>query len=179
MNIANMTLIDYEILVKNMADRQTDDLVDNDTVNHARILVSELVNSAEKTIKLYTNSFCEKFYLDTNVKEAFTNAKKNNDVSLEIISENDISSNEAYEEYKRIYETIRYKHYSKDIFAKFNSNTVSLNNFMIIDDKGIRYEQEKKENICENIEDIRARATFNRPNDVRPFVDAFNKIISS
>ncbi len=179
MNIANMTLIDYEILVKNMADRQTDDLVDNDTVNHARILVSELVNSAERTIKLYTNSFCEKFYLDTNVKEAFSNAK-NNGVSLEIISENDISSNEAYEEYKKIYETINYKHYSKDIFAKFDSNDkVLLNNFMIIDDKGIRYEQEKKKNICENIEDIRARATFNRPNDVKPFVDTFNKIISS
>lgn len=177
MNIANMTLIDYKILVKNMADKQTDDLVDNDTVDHARILVSALVNSAKKTIKLYTNSFCKNFYLDENVKKAFINAKKNN-VSLEIISENDISSNEAYEEYKNIYNTIKYKRHSEKIFAKFNSNSVLLNNFMIIDDKGIRYEQERKNNICEDIEGIRARATFNRPNDVKPFVDAFNDIIS-
>jgi hypothetical protein len=161
-----------------MSSRQTDDLIDNDTVNHAHILVSELVKSAKKTIKLYTNSFCEEFYLDKNVMKAFVTAKENG-ILLKIISENDITSNKAYIEYKKLYnDKIENKEYSEDIIAQFDSdNNLPLNNFMIIDDRGIRYEQEKKEDICENIKDIRARATFNRPKDIKPFVSAFDKIL--
>ncbi len=170
-----MTLIDYEKAVKNMAKNQTNDLADNDTVNHAYILVSELVKTAEKTIRLYTNSFCEEFYENEKILEAFRLASDNK-VKFNIISENNISKNKAYIEYKAIFkqDNIQNIQNSQPITAEINSKEVVLNNFMTIDNKGIRYEQEKKDDICNNIKNIRARGTFNRPDDVEPFVVAFD-----
>lgn len=179
-SIANMKLIDYETIVKKMSRENSSELIDNDTVEHAKILVPELVNSSYHSIKLYTNSFCSNFYLSDKVKEAFYSAKERN-VQLEIIAETNLDDNEALEEYKNIFgNDLKLKsNYSEKLTMKLaNNETIDLNNFMIIDDKGIRYEQENRENICENIKDIKARATFNRPEDVKPFVEIFNTAIN-
>lgn len=176
MKLAGIKLVDYETIVKDMARKDSNELIDNDSVHHAHILVSELVNSAKKSIKLYTNSFCQEFYLNERVLQAFEDAAKRK-ISLQILSEHDITENGALKKYKEIFadNIIKEKIAKGELKATFApDSTTVLNNFMIIDAKGIRYEQEKKEDICLNMRDIKARATFNRPEDVAPFVKSFD-----
>ncbi|RLA84034.1 MAG: hypothetical protein DRG78_02675 [Epsilonproteobacteria bacterium] len=180
MKIDGMKLIDYDILVKKMAIEQTNDLVDNDTINHAAILVSELVKTAKTSIKLYTDSFCKDFYSKEIVRDSFIEAAKKN-IKLEIIADNCLARNNILATaYKDAFaENLMYKdNISVPIKATFSFGEAILHNFMIIDDRGIRYEQEKKDDICNNLEDVKARATFNRPEDVKPFLEAFNNRIA-
>lgn len=173
--ITTMKLIDYETIVKKMKEENSADLVDNDTVEHAKILVSELVNSSQKSIKLYTNSFCKEFYLSEKVFSVFKDAS-NRGIKLDVLAEKNLSDNEAIKEYKTLFGC---KFFLKDSVAPLqmeiaDNKHITLNNFMIIDEKGIRYEQENRANICNNIQDIKARGTFNRPKDIEPFIKVFN-----
>lgn len=173
MNIKQISIAEYENVVVRMAKDKTNDFVDNDTIQHAKILVHHLVNSAEDTIKIYTNEFYDKFYLDEKIMEAFNKAY-NNDIKLFLISKKDITENNAFIKYADIFNS-NFKHcnHSEDITIMISDNKHVLNNFMVIDDNGIRYEQEKKTSTYDNIQ---AKATFNSPNDVKPFVDAFDAI---
>lgn len=175
--IANMKLIDYETIVQNMSKENSSELVDNDTVEHAKILVSELVNSSKESIKLYTNSFCENFYLNEKVLKSFEEAANRN-VKFYIIAETNVENNTAINKYKELFNSdslVIKDSVSEPLTMENLGKEITLNNFMIIDDKGIRYEQENKKNICQNIQNIKARGTFNRKEDVKPFVEVFNK----
>lgn len=174
-DVLDMKLLDYETVVKKMAKENSKDLIDNDTGEHAKILVSTLVDNSKNTIKIYTYSFCETFYLYEKVINAFREAAKRG-VVLQIISQTNLTGNKALEVYKEIFAgKLNIKETPID---KLELNNIHLNNFMIIDNQGIRYEQENNYDICENLGNIKARGTFNRENEIKPIADVFDAVMS-
>ncbi|UFS62742.1 hypothetical protein LOH54_01120 [Sulfurimonas sp. HSL-3221] len=178
MKIEELSLNDYKELLGYLSKTQSDSLIDNDSVEHAAILVSELVKSATKEIRLFTTSFCEEFYNRSDVINAFESAAEKK-VQFQIISRKPLHENPAYAAYNDLFqERVSVKTLSTGIVIANEddaSERMELNNFMIIDKRGIRYEQGSIETPCNGLKNVNARGTFNRPVDAELFVDAFDK----
>lgn len=171
MSAIKLSLGQYEELVKFMSQTESQDVIDNDTVEHASILVKALVESSKKEIRLFTTSFCPAFYNREEIKSAFVSAAQN-DVTLRIISRYPLD-NGAFEEYNKFFPNGIDARIAKDGILDDEQNP--LNNFIIIDNVGLRYEQGELCTPCgEEIKDVKARASFNRPQAAEFFIAKFD-----
>lgn len=178
MNVKELTLEQYKALVTYLKDEKRHDVIDNDTVEHASILVQALVESAKEKIRLHTTSFCEDFYSRPEIKNAFQEASERN-IEMDIISRNDLDENSVFQEYQTMFPNLHITTLPEGIKVEHENEIITLNNFMLIDHNGIRYEQGPKETKCENLMNVNARATFNRPSDVEFFIKNFDNAIST
>jgi len=123
-------------------------LIRNDSVAHASVLVENMVKNSKREILIYSSSFCKSFYLSDKVREAFELSNSNN-VSLKVLIHYDLAANEALVGQQ---ETI--KAYIEEIYNNNNfeyrflspSQEIGLenrilNNFMVVDRKAFRYEK--------------------------------------
>jgi hypothetical protein len=72
----------YKQLLNILRKKDSQQLIRNDSVGHATVLVQNLVEHAEKEILLYSSSFCEEFYLKEEILKAFKDKK---DLSVKVI----------------------------------------------------------------------------------------------
>jgi sugar-specific transcriptional regulator TrmB len=172
MSAIKLSLTQYEELVKFMSLTESQDIIDNDTVEHASILVKALVESSKKEIRLFTTSFCPAFYNREEIKAEFESAAKR-DVTLRIISRNLIDNNNAFDDYNQFFSKGIKVCIAPDGILDDEQN--QLNNFIIIDNVGLRYEQGDLCTPCgETISDVKARASFNRPQAAEFFIAKFD-----
>ena len=175
MDISRITLDEYSKTLQYLRNTKGDDIIDNDTVEHAERLVSELVNSATEKIRLYTTRFCEEFYNRAMVKQAFSTAAERG-VIINILSKDGIEeTNSALIEYKTFFKNnIVSKQVSGDVILNLEED-ITLNNFMLIDEAGLRYEQqEMPADGCKELKNVNARGAFNRPNEVKLLATSFD-----
>jgi hypothetical protein len=168
-------------MVKNLKESKSSDFIDNSSIGHAKILVAHLVSDAKKEIRLYTDNFYDEFYRSEEVKNAFFEISESfTSISIKIIYRNDLSNNKVFEDYKKKFANRFFaKKYSGDMNCVFEDGSEKiLHNFMIVDDNKIRYELEDKQGTT-NLQEIKARATFNRPKEVTPIKKAFDSIFNS
>lgn len=176
MNKIKLSLVQYEELVKYMRLTKSQDLIDNDTLERASILVKELLKSSKKEVRLFTTSFCSAFYNREEIKAEFESAAKR-DVTLRIISRNLIDSNNAFDDYNQFFSKGIKVCNAPDGILDDEQN--QLNNFIIIDNVGLRYEQGDLCTPCgETISNVKARASFNRPQAAEFFVARFDALFS-
>jgi len=172
MSAIKLSLAQYEELVKFMSLTESQDIIDNDTAEHASILVKELVKSSKKEIRLFTTSFCPAFYSRIEIKNEFESAAKRG-VSLRIISRQQINKNDVFDSYTQLFKNGIEFHIAPNGILDDEQN--QLNNFIIIDNLGLRYEQGDLCTPCgETISDVKARASFNRPQAADFFIAKFD-----
>lgn len=131
-------------------------LVRNDTNEHAKALIIELLNRTTESVKIKSSMFCEEFYKDADIFGAFKKLDKNVNVSV-LVSYEDESQTAAINDYKQEFgKRIEFKYISK--------NPINMNDFMLIDDHSFRYELEAFDReACkeDKIKNINAIACFN------------------
>jgi sugar-specific transcriptional regulator TrmB len=138
----------YSRLLYLLRSKNSDQLIRNDSVAHASVLVANLVENAEKEILIYSSSFCKSFYLSDEVRKAFEQSSKKN-IPLKVLIHYDLSSEEALIGQKESIKTYIEEIYKNSTFEyKFLNPTTPisfegkfLNNFMVADRMSFRYEK--------------------------------------
>ncbi|WP_297453692.1 hypothetical protein [Persephonella sp.] len=144
----------YIDFVRKAAKKEENIDIDNSSVDHAVLVIEELIRYASKNIYILTDEFKDKFYrlLDTTLINFLKKGGK-----IYILSYNDISNNEFLKDLKN--------RFPKNIFVKkvlkedkpklFVEKQQKYINFILNDKKGVRYELDEKLN------DLTTRAIVN------------------
>lgn len=131
-------------------------LVRNDTNEHAKALIIELLSRAKESVKIKSSMFCEEFYKNTDIFNAFKKLDESVKVSV-LVSYEDKKQTDAINDYKKeLGERIKFKYIS--------SNPIKINDFMLVDEHSFRYELEAfNREACkeDKIKNINAIAYFN------------------
>ncbi|RLA82540.1 MAG: hypothetical protein DRG78_06910 [Epsilonproteobacteria bacterium] len=150
----------------------------NDSVEHAAVAFEKLIGQSKYEIRLYTSKLCDSFFMKGSVYSAFKKASDNN-IKLSILvqaSERECKDNKYNDISKKEYEEI-----FKDNFTiKYDINLETeedglLNNFLLIDSSGIRYEQEGTIEDCNNIDNVKAKCSIGADGAVKYFSDIFDE----
>jgi len=174
----------YKQLLAILREKDSQQLIRNDSVGHATVLVQNLVEHAEKEILLYSSSFCEEFYLKEEILEAF---KKKKDLSVKVIihykfdeAEDSVGQNKTIARYNEILgDHVKIKFMNAEDNLKIED--ISLNNFLVADEKGFRYEKSepsKEACVSKGILPTPAVGSLNDPALSKELAEAFNKKFS-
>lgn len=163
-----LTHLSYDEYRETLQQYRTNNLprvFDNDNYNHAKILISELAQIAEDNlsyIQIYTTVLCDTIFRDDLVQEAFERAAENG-AWLDIIYCGDAAQlGASVGIYRDLFNgRFRIQHGTlKDADGK------PLNNFIVINGKAFRYEQEPFDHFdchLNNRQCMNAVASFNSP----------------
>lgn len=175
----------YESLLQGIVSGvDTESFVRNDTIEHAKLLVRYLLLEAEKTVKIYTSTFCHAFYQSEEVKIAFVElSKKVPDIELQII----IQFKDLTTENEQLKAISDYKELFKNIEVKFLDSSKEYplseyNNFLLVDNHAFRYEMDKSsEEACKQniLKDTRAMGNFNNTEFTKKFTTTFDSTFNT
>ena len=140
----------YTCLLDTLRNKSSAQLIRNDSLSHAILLVCDMIEHAKDEILIYSSSFSKAFYLREEIVKAFkTSAERGVPVKLLIQyefdkSEDTMEQKETIAIYKyNIYRDAPFEH---RIFAPSESITLNnkqLNNFLVVDGMSFRYEKLK------------------------------------
>lgn len=129
----------YRLKLAEYREMSSTKVFDNDTFDNAKVLMSQLVAMANETIKIHTTAFCDTFFEDAEVKEAFHQAAQRN-VKLFIVSREKLLGKEI-KAYREIFQENFFLQEAIPLSYSIEGEKYCLNNFTVIDDIGVRYEQ--------------------------------------
>lgn len=149
MKLFQMTIADYQRELTRLREESSTTIFDNDQFDHAKILISELADMATYEINIYSTAFCDTFFNDSKVLNAFNEAAKRN-VKLNVITSlnTKVLDNPEYSNTLHTYEEMFKNNGIKvhvgtplEYIDADTRNKEQFNNFMVVDGKGIRYEK--------------------------------------
>ena len=174
----------YTYLLDILREKDSSQLIRNDSFSHATVLVENLVNHAEKEILIYSSSFCEAFYLNDSIRKAFVDSKTRG-VSVKVLVHYDLTKKEDIIGQKKTIDV-----YLKDIYENENISIrylksreslsldgEKLNNFLVTDKKSFRYEKStpsKQTCISSTPVATKAVGSLNDKETATLLTDAFN-----
>lgn len=179
----------YRQLLDILRKKDSTQLIRNDSVAHASVLVSNIVSHAKEEILIYSSSFCKGFYLSDEIKDAFAKSREKS-VPVKLIIHFSLSEDEDIVGQAEAIEAYLGDTYGKDFFKmKFLDDNASisfdgmvLNNFIVTDKKSFRYEKtEPLKEACVSSASIATHAvgSLNDPDTAgilaNAFHDAFDK----
>ena len=182
--IFNENIQTYTYLLDILREKDSSQLIRNDSFSHATVLVENLVNHAKEEILIYSSVFCEAFYLNDPIKEAFESSHKRG-VTVKVLVHYNLSGKEDTigqkktikmyldEIYKDSNIAIKYLDGSKSI----NLANMKLNNFLVTDKKSFRYEKStpsKQACISNTTMSTEAVGSLNDNETATLLTDAFN-----
>ncbi len=131
----------YKDILKKYRLEESNVLFDNDTHEHAKALISELAKSAKDNglIQIHSTVFCNTIFDSLEVKEALRDASTRG-VRLEVKT---IATKDKLGAAINTYSNIFMDNFKLTENVKiFDAQNEQLNNFMVVDKTGLRYEQE-------------------------------------
>jgi len=129
----------------------------NDTHNHAKLLIIEMIARAKESIKIKSTMFCNSFYSNEDLFEAIAETLEESSVNIEILIENVKDENsEILEKYsKRFANKISFK-------ELLETDRGKINDFMLIDSHSFRWELSKTKTCSdESMKNVKAAGFFN------------------
>ena len=163
-------LDEYSKLLLRLRNENSSLKIKNDSLSHAKLLVTNLFAHAQKEIDIYTSSLCKLFYLSKELTDAYKEIKEK-DVFVKILIQYKFDGNDdekvgQKDSIKKIKESLKdqveikflnknSEDGDKKIVYKNDEIEVVVNNFTVVDGISFRYErQETEKGFCEkSIED--------------------------
>jgi len=174
----------YTYLLDVIRKKNSDQLIRNDSFEHAKVLAGNLFTHAKKEILIYTSSFCEEFYLTPEIFNTFQSIK-NKDISVKVLihfevtdeEEKIIGQKKALEEYKSILnDKFEFKYLQNSDHVRKEDNII--NNFIVVDGIAFRYEKKEPTRIgCISNERVYTKAigSINDQETANYLIQAFNQ----
>jgi hypothetical protein len=140
-------------------------------VEHARLLVKEIINHSNKKVYSLSSNFHQDFYLSIENEIVNFLKKPNSEFNLIIATD----ENKLVTKLKKAYPNFKVKKVDKSIMPK-DSNTGENINYIVNDSNAFRYEYSEK-NIDVGV--VEAVANFNSHNEAEILIGNFNYLLAS
>ena len=157
----------YEKRVAKLATEESNELIPNGDAMHAKIIVQNLFLRGQQIIRIFTSSFKNDIYDDSNVIDALVRFLNKPHTRVKVLlqdPENDLES-------KRIYTVCKGRNNCEIRYINNDSKDKDLGaHFITMDDKAYRF--------CPDINDLKAVASFNRKDTVDNLNGIFDELFS-
>lgn len=160
-------LKDIQEAVKNKIDKR----FPNSSVEHARLLVKEIINDSNNKVYSLSSTFHQDFYKSIETEIINFLKKPNSEFNLIISSD----ENGLVSELKEQYPNFHVKKVAKSKLPKDNE-TKEYINYIVNDNNSFRYEYSEK-NLDVGI--VEAIANFNSPSEAKALINNFNSLQAS
>lgn len=167
-----MSLSVYERDVKEASRKNLDKRFPNSSIAHAKLLIQEIINNADKEIWLLSSNFNLSFY--TSIKEDIEKFLADKTHTLNII----VASNEnslLKELIKKFPGQLKIKQVNKEQLPK-DTDSEEYVNYIVNDTNAYRYEYSEKGIDQGNVEAI---ANFNNPEEASYLKKNFQSILNT
>ncbi len=175
------TIERYSKLLHNLRITEDTMVIPNDSYDHARAMISELLKSAKKEVRIYSTHFCDTFYSDPIIKNAFTDTQQaNKQVMFKVILRSKNKEEQT--------EIAKYKELLGNNFeVKYNKKLIvgkeELQDFIVVDHKALRYEETTESELgdCHNKKPaiVKAVGCFNNPKYATKLSEKFDEDFNS
>lgn len=166
-----MTIKEYKKEISDAIKNSLDKRFPNSSIEHAKILVKEIINNSDKEVFSLSSSFNQDFYLSLEKEIRNFLNKPNAKFNLIVANgENGIIS-KLKEEYPNQF-VVRFIEKNE---MPIDKNSQEHVNYIVNDKNAYRYEYSDK-NIDIGI--VEAIANFNNPEESKILLDNFNKLLS-
>jgi len=167
-----MIVSNYERVIKNARENKLNKRFGNTSIEHARVLVKEIVLDANNSIKILSDNFNNYFYSKIlSSIENFLNKNKSNIVEIIVIDNEE--KNELLESLKSKYKKqVKIYKIPKEDYP-IDSDSKERVNFIINDNYAYRYEYSDKD-LKNGI--VKAIANFNNEEENKLLQDTFDKV---
>ena len=137
---------DFDVEYSQMVSRYIRDNIPtvfhNETITHAKDIIIQFLNTAERSIEIMTGTMAEVFYLDPMLQEAFRNAASRlGNSAIRIVTIN--APRRDVERIRQIVADLNEsvsKHTIAYRPARYNGRAENLRHLMLVDDKRYRWE---------------------------------------
>jgi len=159
----------YERIVKEAARKRLDKRIPNSTLMHAYLLVKELINNADKEVRILSSKFNEGFY--TSLFNEIKNFLSKKDSKLYIIT---TKENKLLNELKNFFKDKIHIHIiSKDKMPK-DIKRGKIVNYIVTDTNGYRYEYDDSDIEYGIVEGF---ANFNNEKEAKYLIKNFKELL--
>jgi len=151
-------LDEYSKMLLRLREEKSSLKIKNDSLDHAKILVTNLFAHAKNEILIYTSSLCSLFYLSEELKASYEEIK-NKDISIKILiqykftkeEDKKIGQHASKEKMEELFGDkieIKFLEDTSDknkITYNFENDLIVINNFTVVDGISFRYERQETE----------------------------------
>lgn len=174
----------YTYLLDIIREKNSDQLIRNDSFEHAKVLAGNLFTHAKEEILIYTSSFCEEFYLNPEIFNTFQDIK-NKDINVKVLiyfevteeEEEKIGQKKSLNEYSALLgDKFQYKYLKNSDHLRKEEQII--NNFIVVDGISFRYEKKEPSRAgCLSSERIYTKAigSINDQETANYLIQAFNQ----
>lgn len=162
---------DYIKDIQNAVKNKIDKRFPNSSVEHARLLVKEIINHSNKKVYSLSSNFHQDFYL--SIEDEIVNFLKKPDTEFNLIITTD--ENNLVTKLKEAYPNFKVKKIPRSSMPK-DSNTNEYINYIVNDNDAFRYEYSEK-NIDVGV--VEAVANFNSHDEAEILIGNFNHLLAS
>lgn len=167
-----MTINEYKKEISNAIENKLNKRFPNSSIEHAKILMKEIINHSDKEIYTLSSNFNQDFYL--SLEEEIGNfLTKRNDAKFNLIVAND--ENGIITKLKEQYPGKFIVHYINKENMPTDKKSQEYVNYIVNDQNAYRYEYSDK-NIDLGL--VEAIANFNSPEESKILINNFNKLLS-
>ncbi|MDD2886811.1 MAG: hypothetical protein PHY66_03340 [Aliarcobacter sp.] len=166
-----MTIKEYKKEISDAIKNNLDKRFPNSSIEHAKILVKEIINNSDKEVFSLSSNFNQDFYL--SLEKEIRNFLNKPNSKFNLIVAND--ENGIISKLKKEYPNQFVVRFIEKNEMPIDKNSQEHVNYIVNDKNAYRYEYSDK-NIDIGI--VEAIANFNNPEESKILLDNFNKLLS-